>query len=80
MSQYKFKQALKYFLGDKCYICGIEMYFPDKSGKIDKTERYRMATIDHVIPISKGGNVSDIGNMRLACSKCNRKKGNKIIN
>jgi 5-methylcytosine-specific restriction endonuclease McrA len=77
--KYQFKQALKYFLGDKCYICGTIMYFPEITGKIDKTQRYRLATIDHLIPISKGGDPLDIGNMRLACQPCNREKGNKLL-
>lgn len=32
-------------------------------------------TIDHVIPLSKGGD-SSIENLRPACSDCNEKKGN----
>ena len=38
-----------------------------------------MATIDHVIPISKGGAIFDENNLVVACSICNTKKGNKII-
>ncbi len=36
-------------------------------------------TIDHIIPISKGGHPSDIDNLQLAHRCCNRKKGDKLI-
>lgn len=39
--------------------------------------RRQPLTVDHWIPLSKGGN-SEISNMVLACSKCNRVKGDKI--
>jgi 5-methylcytosine-specific restriction endonuclease McrA len=35
-------------------------------------------SIDHIIPISKGGNNSLI-NLTIACISCNSKKGNKIL-
>lgn len=34
--------------------------------------------IEHVIPISKGGN-NDIRNLATACSECNRSKGARIL-
>lgn len=34
------------------------------------------ATIDHVIPTSKGG-THDIDNLVLACNTCNARKGNR---
>ena len=48
-----------------CQICG--KYMPDEVG----------LEIDHIIPVSKGGK-SIPDNLRVLCSKCNRKKGNKI--
>jgi 5-methylcytosine-specific restriction endonuclease McrA len=33
-----------------------------------------LLTVDHVIPISKGGPVFDIENMQLLCWQCHRKK------
>ena len=33
-----------------------------------------LLTVDHIIPISKGGPVLDIGNMQLLCWHCHRKK------
>jgi len=53
--------------GNKCYLCGKNLR--KKHGK--KNSR----TIDHVKPISKGGN-NDLDNLRLCCFSCNQKKGN----
>ena len=47
----------------KCALCGRI---------IPKTE----ATIDHVIPLSKGG-TWDRWNLQLACRSCNGEKGDK---
>lgn len=38
-----------------------------------------MATIDHKIPLSKGGNRFDFDNMACSCSKCNSKKKDKLL-
>ena len=48
-----------------CQYCGC-------SG--DETE----LEIEHIIPISKGGN-NDIRNLCTACKNCNRKKGARIL-
>lgn len=37
------------------------------------------ATIDHIVPISKGGGVFDVANVCVCCGKCNTKKGNKSL-
>ena len=53
----------------KCYICG-------RNCQLDLNKRSElMATIDHVIPLSKGGMDID-SNKRLACRECNLLKGN----
>lgn len=36
-------------------------------------------SIDHIIPISKGGHPSDIDNLQLAHRCCNRQKSDKLI-
>lgn len=36
-------------------------------------------TIDHIIPIAKGGHPSDIDNLQLAHFACNRQKSDKIF-
>jgi hypothetical protein len=47
-----------------CQYCG------DKGGKLE---------VDHIIPISKGGN-NDLSNLNTSCRKCNRSKYNKNVN
>lgn len=48
--------------GGKCQNCGTK----------------ENLTIDHVIPISKGGNQKAKNNMQVLCKKCNGDKGDKI--
>jgi 5-methylcytosine-specific restriction endonuclease McrA len=57
--------------GGICALC---------SGQVDIEARYPhplSATVDHIVPISKGGEHSN-ANIQLAHAKCNRDKGNKI--
>lgn len=54
-----------------CLKCGIELEL-----KGEFTQTY--ATIDHVIPRSKGGSQTSIKNMVLLCQKCNSKKSDNI--
>lgn len=57
-------------------ICGI-------CGKpVDKTLKppHPLApVIDHIVPINKGGHPSDIKNLQLAHSSCNRQKSDKLF-
>lgn len=57
-------------------ICGI-------CGKpVDKSIKYPhpfSPTVDHIIPLSKGGHPSDISNLQLAHRCCNRAKSDKIV-
>lgn len=53
--------------GWKCHLCGLPVH-PTGRGK-------GSATIDHVIPVSKGGS-NALENLRLAHSSCNFKRGN----
>ena len=54
-----------------CAICGrpvnFGLKFPDPWS----------ATVDHIIPVSKGGSPADIANMQLAHLQCNRMKASK---
>lgn len=56
-------------------VCGI-------CGKpVDKSIKYPhklSATIDHIIPLSKGGHPTDINNLQLAHFICNRLKSDKL--
>ncbi len=58
---------------DVCAICGK---------KVDKKLKYPnllCATVDHIIPVSKGGHPSDISNLQLAHFQCNRQKSDKLL-
>lgn len=58
---------------DVCGICGKP---------VDKSIRYPhplSPTVDHIIPISKGGHPSDINNLQLAHRCCNRAKSDKLV-
>lgn len=66
---------------NKCYICGKECdkedYLIDANGNFIVGPNY--PSIDHVVPISKGG-THTWDNVRLAHHACNTLKSNKVIN
>lgn len=57
-------------------VCGI-------CGKpVDFSYRYPhplSPTVDHIIPVSKGGHPSDLDNLQLAHRCCNRQKSDSIV-
>ncbi len=57
-------------------VCGI-------CGKpVDFSYRYPhplSPTVDHIIPVAKGGHPSDIDNLQLAHRTCNRQKADKLM-
>jgi hypothetical protein len=67
------KLSLRKKLGSKCYYCGKEMDFSTAKGK--KWTR-DMATIEHLIPLAKGGQHT-FANTVLACRFCNISKNAK---
>ena len=56
-----------------CGICGKPVDFSFKY------PHPLSPTVDHIIPVSKGGHPSDISNLQLAHRCCNREKSNKLI-
>ena len=64
---YEEKQRISQKSDEKCCHCGRKVYF-DGYG----------ATIDHYIPLYKGGTNRDI-NLVMLCEECNKKKDTKII-
>lgn len=56
-----------------CYLCGKHLTLTDNYN------RPYAPTIDHIIPIAKGG-TNTWDNVKLACRNCNVKKGTKIYN
>ena len=69
-----YEKAKKIIYGSQCNcgICGrpvdFDKKFPDPWS----------ATLDHIIPISKGGAPADLENLQLAHLQCNRKKAAKL--
>lgn len=63
-----------------CYLCGTKTdrsdYRVDESGNFIAGPSY--PSIDHVVPLSKGG-THDMSNVRLACCRCNAIKGNRGV-
>ena len=60
----------------KCQLCGIatlKRYDPSTPDRLAKSP-----TLDHVIPLSKGGSHTR-SNTQLLCSKCNTAKGAKVL-
>lgn len=57
--------------GYTCYICGLKVSMKDEDYR---TSGY--ATLDHVIPWSKGG-ANDPSNLRTCCWSCNSRKRDK---
>lgn len=70
-----FENARKKILATQT-ICGI-------CGKpVDFSYRYphpMSPTVDHIIPVSKGGHPSDLDNLQLAHRCCNREKSDKLV-
>lgn len=59
--KYKIRHA---FYGKKCPICGVEMMNYEYIGN------YRAPSIQHNIPISKGGK-HELNNISIICKACN---------
>ena len=72
-TQYDKNKRIVLMTQDICGICGKP---------VDKTLRYPhplSPTVDHIIPIIKGGHPSDLDNLQLAHFACNRAKSDKLI-
>jgi 5-methylcytosine-specific restriction endonuclease McrA len=57
-----------------CKYCGKTNLIIEEEDM--KVPRRKMATTDHVVPVSKGGAVYDEKNVVVACYHCNSKKSN----
>lgn len=59
--------------GEVCALCGMP---------IDKSLRFphpMSASVDHIIPIAKGGHPSNIDNLQLTHLICNQLKGSRLV-
>jgi 5-methylcytosine-specific restriction endonuclease McrA len=64
----KLKRLLTKAAGNnKCGICSKPIFFKKHN-----------VTIDHIVPISKGGG-NILSNLQLAHYECNQAKGNRIL-
>lgn len=48
--------------GNICAMCGEKKY----------------CEVDHIVPVSKGGGLCPLDNLRMLCQKCHRKETNKL--
>jgi len=65
----------------KCNYCGRNDLVPGFYEFENKNKNHQipnLATIDHVIPLSKGGAKYDKDNCVIACKTCNKNKKDKI--
>jgi len=60
-----------------CVYCNATDLIIELEGM--KVKSNVIATIDHVVPISKGGAIYDVKNLVVACGDCNHKKSNKDL-
>ncbi len=70
--QYEANKKIILATQELCAICGQPV------DKTLKSPDPMSATIDHIIPIAKGGHPSDMANLQLAHRMCNRAKGTNI--
>ena len=71
--QYEKNKKRIYATQTVCAICGKPVDFNLKY------PHPLSPTIDHIIPIAKGGHPSDIDNLQLAHRCCNRAKSDKLM-
>lgn len=76
--------------GFNCKCCtstGVEVILTESAQgqhwkviSIDCNGHEDILTIDHIIPLAKGGSYYSQDNLQPLCNKCNCKKGHKLIN
>ena len=68
--------ALRKIHGDDCCYCGVQMTF--KRGKRGEGINPHRATLEHILPITRGGGHT-FANTALACHHCNVTKNDRTI-
>jgi 5-methylcytosine-specific restriction endonuclease McrA len=64
--------------GFRCWLCGREdMIEPVDDEGGNSVYEPRLCTFDHLIPKSHGGR-DDYYNLKLACARCNSKRGDSL--
>ncbi|MGW7435699.1 HNH endonuclease [Streptomyces sp. NPDC054849] len=59
-----------------CWICGHDIRY-DITGPEAGRDRWAF-TLDHLLPLSKGGDLLDPANARSAHRRCNSARGNRL--
>lgn len=63
----------------RCYYCGKAPLVEEVPIRASKAQLRLLATLDHVVPKSKGGAEFDESNLVVACFPCNQRKADGII-
>lgn len=76
LEQRQWNRSRKLFLENKLKDCGrlVCHYCGNRNLKIKSSNRHEQATVDHVVPKSKGGAPWDHSNFVVSCNSCNKKK------
>jgi 5-methylcytosine-specific restriction endonuclease McrA len=61
-----------------CRYCGRKGLAIEVPDAVTKAEMRHLATLDHVVPRSKGG-TDDESNLVVACYPCNQRKGDESV-
>jgi len=61
----------------RCHYCGRRDLVREENPMTGR-QPANMATIDHVVPVSKGGPKEDPNNCVIACQGCNSRKADKM--
>lgn len=69
------RTALRKRDGDACHYCGVIMDFSRATGRKFNSKH---ATVEHVIPLSRGGSHT-MANSVLACRRCNCQKNSRTV-
>ena len=77
------RSNLKKFLakrdGQKCFWCEVGLHIRDKSNTLAGVQKRLRATVDHLVPRSRGGSDKK-HNLVLSCPVCNGDRENYLIN
>ena len=79
LEQRREKKACKKFLEEQLKRLGtLTCHYCNKGNlKLKSDKRHEGATVDHVVPKSKGGKADDSNNFAVCCNSCNKKKASR---
>lgn len=62
-----------------CFYCSSNNLLKQIEEPVTKSKLKLLATIDHIHPVSKGGEVWDESNWVVACHPCNQNKADRLL-